>query len=191
MRAAAAALVATLVVGGALPATATTPLAEPDVVQGSPLFPELATGATIAASIRDLILTVESTQDSSVDVTTPSERQLTLAADVLFAFGKADLAPAATARLAEVVASAKEGEIVSVSIEGYTDSVGDQAANVTLSRQRAEAVLAALAPQLPGVRFTVTGKGEAQPVVPNTNKDGSDNPAGRAKNRRVVITVER
>ena len=39
-----------------------------------------------------------------------------------------------------------------------------------------------------GYTFTVTGHGESQPVVPNATEDGADDRAGRAANRRVVIT---
>ena len=34
-----------------------------------------------------------------------------------------------------------------------------------------------------------TGYGESKPVAPNENADGSDNPAGRALNRRVEIFI--
>ena len=37
------------------------------------------------------------------------------------------------------------------------------------------------------VQFASAGHGKADPVAPNNNPDGSDNPAGRAKNRRVTI----
>jgi photosystem I P700 chlorophyll a apoprotein A2 len=40
-----------------------------------------------------------------------------------------------------------------------------------------------------GSRITTRGWGEAKPVAPNKNPDGSDNPAGRQKNRRVEITI--
>jgi outer membrane protein OmpA-like peptidoglycan-associated protein len=38
-------------------------------------------------------------------------------------------------------------------------------------------------------RITTRGFGETKPVAPNTNPNGSDNPAGRQKNRRVEITI--
>jgi outer membrane protein OmpA-like peptidoglycan-associated protein len=38
-------------------------------------------------------------------------------------------------------------------------------------------------------RITTRGWGETKPVAPNTNTNGSDNPAGRQKNRRVEITI--
>lgn len=35
--------------------------------------------------------------------------------------------------------------------------------------------------------FTVHSYGDTQPIAPNTNPDGSDNPEGRKENRRVTI----
>lgn len=56
-----------------------------------------------------------------------------------------------------------------------------------LSQRRAQAVVAALTPLTAGVHYSVAGRGEADPVAPNTKPDGSDNPAGRALNRRVTV----
>jgi outer membrane protein OmpA-like peptidoglycan-associated protein len=38
-------------------------------------------------------------------------------------------------------------------------------------------------------RITAKGYGESRPRVPNTNPDGSDNPAGRRQNRRTEFKV--
>ena len=74
-------------------------------------------------------------------------------------------------------------------IDGYTDSKGSPAYNLRLSRRRAAAVRTALARLVGrGVRFQVAGHGEANPVAANFKRDGSDNPRGRAKNRRVTIS---
>ena len=40
-------------------------------------------------------------------------------------------------------------------------------------------------------QISTSGYGESRPVAPNTNPDGSDNPEGRQKNRRVEIVIER
>jgi outer membrane protein OmpA-like peptidoglycan-associated protein len=43
-----------------------------------------------------------------------------------------------------------------------------------------------------GVRqrqITTSGKGEAEPIAPNTRPDGGDDPAGRARNRRVELII--
>ena len=192
MRRATTALAAVLLVGAPTAAwAAATPTGPPEVLRGDPLTPERVTDEGLAEAVRDIFLTVEGTEDGSTDVTSPDRRELTLSADVLFAFGSAELTPASTAGLADVVAAAEDGSIATVTVEGHTDAVGEEAANVALSRRRAEAVRAALVPDLPPVPFTVVGRGEADPVAPEKKADGSDDPAARAKNRRVVVTVTR
>jgi len=43
---------------------------------------------------------------------------------------------------------------------------------------------------VPAANISTKGLGEQNPVAPNRNPDGSDNPIGRALNRRVPIIVE-
>ena len=73
---------------------------------------------------------------------------------------------------------------LSIRIEGHTDSLGDAAANLALSQQRAEAVKQALIER--GVepeRLTAQGLGPERPIADN------ETPAGRAENRRVEVYV--
>ena len=76
-------------------------------------------------------------------------------------------------------------------IEGYTDSKGSEAYNKGLSEDRAQSVADWLAEVegLDGGTFDVVGFGEAKPVAPNEKPDGSDDPEGRQKNRRVEIVI--
>lgn len=115
-------------------------------------------------------------------------------ADVLFDFGKADVKPAAAAELRRVVASvAKEVPAgAPIQVDGHTDAKGDEAANQDLSVRRAQAIVDWLATKggIDRSRLKATGYGETKPVAPNTRPDGSDDPAGRAKNRRVVISAQ-
>lgn len=39
--------------------------------------------------------------------------------------------------------------------------------------------------------FVATGRGEAEPIAPNARPDGTDDPDGRARNRRVVVGIPR
>jgi OOP family OmpA-OmpF porin len=39
-------------------------------------------------------------------------------------------------------------------------------------------------------RLATVGRGEGQPIAPNTNPDGTDNPEGRAMNRRAELKVQ-
>lgn len=115
---------------------------------------------------------------------------LVLAADVLFAFDKADLTARGRRTLREAAGVISAQAKGTIRIYGYTDSIGSTSYNLGLSRRRATAVHQALAGLLAGKGFTydVQGLGERDPVAPNTLKDGKDNPAGRALNRRVTIS---
>lgn len=114
---------------------------------------------------------------------------LTVTTDVLFGFDEATLSPSAQSILASVVDQVRAARPGPIVVTGYTDSIGDMAYNLGLSQRRAAAVQQFLAQQVsdPARPYQVVGQGDANPVAPNTNPDGSDNPAGRAQNRRVTI----
>lgn len=120
---------------------------------------------------------------------TTEATQIRLPSDVLFAFGSAELSPAAGAAIDSL---AKQVSVASgtVSIEGHTDAIGDDASNQTLSERRAAAARDAIAAKLgTSFQYGTAGFGESKPVAPNTKADGSDDPDGRAQNRRVEVTV--
>ncbi len=112
--------------------------------------------------------------------------------DVLFEFNSTRLTGSArdkVAHIASVLSDRAAGR--HVSIEGHTDAVGGDAYNQRLSTHRAQAVVQALSSE--GVRqaqLSSRGFGERYPVAPNVRKDGTDNPSGRAKNRRVEVVIE-
>ena len=142
----------------------------------------------IKATVLDVIARTESTAEATAE--SPANVTIQLAGDVLFDFNKADLTPAAQATLADVAKDIDAKAKGQVMIDGYTDSVGDANYNQTLSEQRAAAVQQALQPLVhkAGVTFAAAGHGAANPVAPNAKPDGSDNPDGRAKNRRVTVS---
>jgi OOP family OmpA-OmpF porin len=142
---------------------------------------------------RDLTFEVVSVDGAMTDVQTPAQVQLTLAADVLFAFDKADLTVPAAVTLADLASRIAAQAKGPVRIEGYTDAKGAGAYNVGLSQRRADAVVADLSRRMNGkdVRFEAVGKGATNFVAPNSRADGSDDPEGRARNRRVTITYSR
>ena len=78
-----------------------------------------------------------------------------------------------------------------VIIRGYTDSKGTDEYNNRLSLRRAEAVRDKLVEfgLEPGRILKTEGMGKKNPVAPNINSDGSDNPAGRALNRRIELEL--
>ncbi len=138
---------------------------------------------TVEGSVRTFVVKGSVT---SLETTRREARQtvVSLDTDIAFAFASATLAPAAGRRIAQLVARVPRRS--RVSITGHTDSVGAPASNLALSRRRAAAVAEAVRAARPDLVLTVAGRGEAQPVEPNT-LGGTDNPAGRSKNRRVEI----
>jgi photosystem I P700 chlorophyll a apoprotein A2 len=80
-----------------------------------------------------------------------------------------------------------------VVIQGFTDALGNDAYNQRLSERRAAAVKTWFATRggLASMSFTTTGFGARNPVAPNRNPDGSDNPDGRQLNRRVTLIIRR
>lgn len=123
---------------------------------------------------------------------TDSGIELDISDQVLFDFNSAAIKPKAAVVLAKVAQLIRNESKGRVSIEGHTDSVGGDDYNLRLSQQRANAVSEWLrdAEQIPADIIAATGKGELEPVAPNTLRDGSDSPEGRAKNRRVTIVIE-
>jgi len=122
---------------------------------------------------------------------TEHEIKIELDADVLFNFDKYSLRAEAADSLRQVGEVAKNYGKSPVLIEGYTDGKGTHPYNIKLSDNRAASVKRWLVENagVSASRITTRGWGEAKPVAPNTNPDGSDNPAGRQKNRRVEITI--
>ncbi len=113
-----------------------------------------------------------------------------LPADVLFEFDKFALAPSADAPMQKLLTYVQAGGSGKIIVTGYTDAKGEDDYNRTLSQKRAQAVADWLTGKgVDASRLDIVGKGEADPVAPNAKSDGSDDPDGRAKNRRVSVTI--
>ena len=102
-------------------------------------------------------------------------------AGTAFLAGKATLQPEARQSLGQLGKRLKASG-KAWSVEGFSDNLGSEDANLTLSRQRAEAVMAVLrAAGVPAAKLSSKGWGSAKPVASNAGK------SGRAQNRRVEI----
>jgi OOP family OmpA-OmpF porin len=106
------------------------------------------------------------------------------AKNIFFATGSSKLLPKSFKSLNEVAALLAADESLMIAIDGHTDSTGKREKNLTLSNDRANSVKAYLSTKgVTDSRMTATGYGPDKPVA--TNKTA----AGRAKNRRVEMTV--
>ncbi|TDD81022.1 OmpA family protein [Actinomadura darangshiensis] len=170
-------------------------LAVPSVAGADPNVPEgnltnsvlsIDPGSAVRGiDLSDAVIPLEEEETSGSQVT------VRISADVLFDFGKATLTRAAKRRIAELAPRLRAAK-GAVQVSGHSDSIGDSGYNLTLSEQRAEAVKAELQNALKGanLRIGAKGYGETKPVAPN-EQNGKDDPAGRAKNRRVEVTYEK
>ena len=114
---------------------------------------------------------------------------ITLEDGVLFDFGKSDIRADAAQTLGKLATVLTNAKVPAAHVYGHTDSVSDEAFNQQLSEARANAVKDELKKDGVTATMDATGYGESKPVAPNENADGSDNPAGRALNRRVEIFI--
>jgi OOP family OmpA-OmpF porin len=91
------------------------------------------------------------------------------------------LKPESNATIKEIAQVLKDNPTVRISITGHTDSDGDDALNVDLSKRRAISVKNELTKSygIDEARLETDGKGESQPLAPN------DNALNKSKNRRV------
>ncbi len=112
-----------------------------------------------------------------------TETIITLSGEVLFATGHSVLLPAALERLSPVADAMSASDETAV-VSGYTDSVGTDEHNRTLSQSRADSVREYLISLgVPAARIRAQGLGESNPIASN------DTVEGRAYNRRVEISL--
>lgn len=123
--------------------------------------------------------------------TQESERGLTVYVPYLyFDYASAELTSLAVDKLVFVAAVSQKylDKTRRVAVEGYTDSVGSESFNLHLSKQRAITVSNILEHHgASPYKIQIAWFGESKPLLPNTLSNGSDNPEGRAVNRRVEI----
>ena len=118
-------------------------------------------------------------------------KRFLVGADALFEFDKATLTPDAEETLKALTPLLAKAGPHPATVEGHTDAKGADAYNQTLSENRAKVVRDWLAAHgaLPAAT-PVKGWGKRRPVAPNAKPDGSDDPQGRQKNRRVEVVLD-
>jgi len=126
-----------------------------------------------------------SEQLNSILQTRDSARGLIVSmSDVLFDTGKFSLKPGAREKLAKVAGILLAYPGLNIEVGGYTDNVGGDAMNQTLSENRADSVRDYLVQEgVPVNSVSAKGFGNTLPVASN------DNSAGRQQNRRVELLV--
>jgi outer membrane protein OmpA-like peptidoglycan-associated protein len=136
------------------------------------------------ASAREAMLKLTAANVAAVK-DEPRGTVIVLPGSVLFASGKSTLLPSSQQKLDQVADALKEETNHHITVEGYTDSRGSDAANQALSERRANAVRNYLVTQgVAADQIDAVGLGASKPTADNSTAEG------RATNRRVEIVVK-
>jgi outer membrane protein OmpA-like peptidoglycan-associated protein len=127
---------------------------------------------------------IQNVKDLKVELTPVASGEAFVFENVFFEFDKYDLKPESMTSLKRLQKFLLENPNVNIMISGHTDNIGNEAYNQTLSLQRAKSVQKFLvsAGLHPG-RVMVEGKGDKEPLVPNTSSEN------QALNRRITIKI--
>lgn len=141
---------------------------------------------TLAANVRTM--SEKNTQELAAlrgVVNNIDDYKLASEATVQFPFGKHVLTPEAKQQLDQLVANKGSLKRFVISVEGFTDKVGSSDYNVSLSRQRATAVVNYLVANhnIPVYRIYTVGLGKEKPVDEGKTREA------RSKNRRVEVKI--
>lgn len=162
-----------------------------DIAGGTVTITGLAMDEDLAASVPVLAEEIAGEQltvitDVQVDPAALAI-QLTnlLASGLTFAPNTAELSEEGIVQLDAAIVILDDDPTAVVIVEGYTDNQGDAAANLKLSQERADAVVAYLvAGGIAPRRLSAIGYGEENPIADNSTAEG------RARNRRIVFVID-
>jgi len=110
--------------------------------------------------------------------------------NVFYDFGKSSLSNGSKKILDALIIILQENPEIVIELGAHTDAIGSSDTNYKLSQARAQSCVDYMISK--GVskdRLYAKGYGENSPIAPNENEDGSDNEAGRQKNRRTEFKV--
>lgn len=140
--------------------------------------------AELDPGIHDLDKDIEDVETTKAN---GGDTVVTLDTDILFDFDSSELSDSAKKKITDLVKDLPTDSEITVG--GHTDSKGEDDYNKKLSEDRAKAVAEVLTAENSDLDVKAKGFGESEPVASN-EKNGKDDPEGRAKNRRVEIRYE-
>jgi outer membrane protein OmpA-like peptidoglycan-associated protein len=110
--------------------------------------------------------------------------------NIFYDFDRATLRNESISELKRLTTLMKEHPSMKIELSSHTDNKGNDDYNLRLSQHRAQSVVEYLIKEgISKDRLTAKGYGESEPIAPNENSDGSDNPEGRQSNRRTEFKI--
>ncbi len=110
--------------------------------------------------------------------------------NIYFELDKSDIRADAALQLDKLVELLNDNPEIKIEMSSHTDSIASNVYNIQLSQRRAESTVAYLIRKgIAADRMVAKGYGEDKPIARNTNRDGTDNPDGRQRNRRTEFKI--
>jgi len=142
-------------------------------------------------SVENVNIAEDEVRDT-IDVPIPMDliiRRLIKIENIYFAFDKSSVIDFYKDKMDSVISVMMQNPAWTVEVTGHTDSKGSDKYNMVLSRKRADQAAGYLVSKgITKDRISTKGMGKSMPLVPN-ERDGQDDPEGRARNRRVEFKL--
>lgn len=109
---------------------------------------------------------------------------------IFYDYKSTDVNESSGKELDKLILILQKNKGIGIELTSHTDSIGSDEYNMRLSHERAQkARQYVISKGINSNKITAKGMGEKSPVAPNSKPDGSDNPEGRAKNRRTEFKI--
>lgn len=139
-------------------------------------------------SLKELVTTI--TLDTIMILDRKERNKIFVLENIYFGYDSADIRKDAAIELNKLVTLLNDNTDLKIEMGSHTDSVASDIYNIQLSQRRAESTVNYLIQKgIDPNRLVAKGYGESKPIARNTNPDGSDNPAGRQRNRRTEFKI--
>lgn len=139
-------------------------------------------------TLKDLVTNV--TLDTTLVLEKISLNKIFVLENIYYELDKAEIRPDAARELDKLVQILVDNPEIKIELSSHTDSIATVEYNMDLSQRRAESAVNYLIQRgISPDRLVAKGYGELRPIARNTNPDGTDNPAGRQRNRRTEFKI--
>src|SRR5690606_9747013 len=140
------------------------------------------------STLKDLITNI--TFDTTLVLDKIEINKIFVLENIYYNFNKWDIREDAAKELDKLAQLLSDNPEIKIELGSHTDSIDDQSYNLQLSQRRAESAVKYLVQRgIAPDRLIAKGYGEDVPIARNTDPDGTDNPAGRQKNRRTEFKI--
>jgi peptidoglycan-associated lipoprotein len=139
-------------------------------------------------SLKELVTNI--TLDTILVLDRKERNKIFVLENIYFDYNESYIRADAAKELDKLVTLLNDNTDLKIEMGSHTDSVASEAYNIELSQRRAESTVNYLIKNgIDPTRLVAKGYGESKPIARNTNPDGTDNPAGRQRNRRTEFKI--